>query len=93
MHDNYDIDQFVYLFKVVCELALDADLANCLLRVLVDYIRVCVFLIVDGVLLSNEGCGFVLCCILWRVICYGFQLGIEGTFFYKLLLVLVEEMG
>ena len=93
VHDNYDTDQFVHLLKAVRELAPDADPANRSLRVLADHIRACAFLIVDGVLPSNEGRGFVLRRILRRAIRHGFQLGIEGTFFYKLLPALVEEMG
>ncbi len=93
VHDNYDTDQFLHLLKAVRALAPDADPANRSLRVLADHIRACAFLIVDGVLPSNEGRGFVLRRILRRAIRHGFQLGISGSFFHKLLPALVEEMG
>ncbi len=93
VHDNYDTDQFVNLLTAVKALAPQADAANRSLRVLADHIRACAFLIVDGVLPSNEGRGFVLRRILRRAIRHGFQLGIEGSFFYKLLPALVAEMG
>ncbi len=93
VHDNYDTDQFVHLLKVVRQLAPDADPENRSLRVLADHIRACAFLIVDGVLPSNEGRGFVLRRIMRRAIRHGFQLGIKGSFFYRLLPALSEEMG
>lgn len=48
------------------------DLLNKLLCVIVDYICFCVFLVCDGVMLSNEGCGYVLWCIICCVVCYGY---------------------
>ena len=93
VHDNYDTDQFLNLLAAVRELAPEADPGNRSLRVLADHIRACAFLIVDGVLPSNEGRGFVLRRILRRAIRHGFQLGISGSFFYKLLPALNAEMG
>ncbi|MGJ8668189.1 MAG: alanine--tRNA ligase [Oceanococcus sp.] len=93
VHDNYDTDQFVNLLTAVRELAPQADAENRSLRVLADHIRACSFLIVDGVLPSNEGRGSVLRRILRRAIRHGFQLGIEGSFFHRLVPALVAEMG
>jgi alanyl-tRNA synthetase len=60
---------------------------------LADHIRATAFLILDGVLPSNEGRGYVLRRIVRRALRHGHKLGVEGLFFYKLLAPLVSEMG
>src|SRR3546814_7888806 len=60
VHGNYEIDLFQVLIRRAAELAGTADLENKSLRVIADHIRACSFLIVDGVLPSNEGRGYVL---------------------------------
>jgi alanyl-tRNA synthetase len=61
--------------------------------VIADHIRSCAFLIVDGVLPSNEGRGYVLRRIIRRAIRHGYQLGIKQTFFNRLVGALCEVMG
>src|SRR5207342_1965954 len=65
------------------------------LRVIADHIRACSFLIVDGVLPSNEGRGYVLRRIIRRAIRYIWKLGAlqaEGLF-WRMVEPLVEMMG
>jgi alanyl-tRNA synthetase len=93
VHSNYDIDLFKNLIKAAAELAGTRDLTASSLRVIADHIRACTFLIVDGVLPSNEGRGYVLRRIIRRAIRHGYKLGIQETFFYKLVPVLEREMG
>lgn len=93
VHNNYAIDLFKNLLKVAAELAGIKDLTNSSLQVIVDHIRSSAFLVVDGVLPSNEGRGYVLRRIIRRAIRHGYQLGVHEVFFYKLVAPLVAEMG
>ncbi len=93
VHTNYDIDLFRQLIKAAAEITATNDLANNSLRVIADHIRSCSFLIVDGVLPSNEGRGYVLRRIIRRAVRHGYQLGVNELFFYKLVATLVAEMG
>jgi alanyl-tRNA synthetase len=93
VHSNYEIDLFQNLLKTAAQLAGSQDLSNSSLRVVADHIRSCAFLVTDGVLPSNEGRGYVLRRIIRRAIRHGYRLGIQETFFYKLVAPLVKEMG
>jgi alanyl-tRNA synthetase len=93
VHTVYDIDLFKSLIRAAAELAGTRDLAANSLRVIADHIRSCTFLVIDGVLPSNEGRGYVLRRIIRRAIRHGYQLGIKEAFFYKLVSVLEKEMG
>jgi alanyl-tRNA synthetase len=93
VHSNYDIDLFKTLIAAAGKLAGTTVLKSNSLRVIADHIRACAFLVVDGVLPSNEGRGYVLRRIIRRAIRHGYKLGIQEPFFYKLVPVLVEEMG
>jgi len=93
VHSNYEIDLFRHLIKVAAELTNTSDLENKSLRVIADHIRACSFLVVDGVLPSNEGRGYVLRRIIRRALRHGYMLGQRDPFFYKLVDTLVQEMG
>ncbi|MCE3002631.1 MAG: alanine--tRNA ligase [Xanthomonadaceae bacterium] len=93
VHSNYEIDLFQALIKAAAELTGTADLAEKSLRVIADHIRACSFLIVDGVLPSNEGRGYVLRRIIRRALRHGWMLGTKGLFFHRMVAPLVEQMG
>ncbi|MCJ8271770.1 MAG: alanine--tRNA ligase, partial [Psychrosphaera sp.] len=75
VHSNYEIDIFQALIKTAAKLTGATDLENKSLRVIADHIRSCAFMIVDGVLPSNEGRGYVLRRIIRRAVRHGNQLG------------------
>lgn len=93
VHSNYEIDVFQALIKEAAAITGHDDLTNQSLRVVADHIRSCAYLIVDGVMPSNEGRGYVLRRIIRRAVRHGNKLGAEGAFFYKLVGPLAEIMG
>ena len=93
VHSNYEIDLFQSLLKATANAVGSTDLDNKSLRVIADHIRSCSFLIVDGVLPSNEGAGYVLRRIIRRAVRHGNKLGATGPFFNTLVAALVSEMG
>jgi len=93
VHSNYDIDLFKTLIRSAAEITGTDDLESSSLRVIADHIRACTFLIVDGVVPSNEGRGYVLRRIIRRAIRHGYKLGQTQPFFHKLVASLVREMG
>ena len=93
VHSNYETDQFRHLIQAAAQNTNTADAENKSLRVIADHIRACAFLIVDGVLPSNEGRGYVLRRIIRRALRHGWMLGVRGDFFWKMVAPLVEVMG
>jgi alanyl-tRNA synthetase len=104
VHSNYEIDLFRDLIKAAAEVtglpprpsgqrAGVRGSENASLRVIADHIRACAFLILDGVLPSNEGRGYVLRRIIRRAIRHGYKLGRTTPFFYKLVAPLESAMG
>jgi alanyl-tRNA synthetase len=93
VHSNYDIDLFRDLIKAAAAATGSREHSSPSLRVIADHIRACSFLIVDGVLPSNEGRGYVLRRIIRRAVRHGYQLGQDKPFFYKIVPALVATMG
>lgn len=96
VHSNYEIDLFEGLIQgatTLLNMAQVSDAQRKSLRVLADHIRSTTFLILDGVIPSNEGRGYVLRRIMRRALRHGNQLGAKEPFFYKLVESLVKEMG
>nr|MDQ6917243.1 alanine--tRNA ligase [Pseudomonadota bacterium] len=93
VHSNYDIDLFQALMRAASAATGSRDLSSPSLRVIADHIRACAFLIVDGVIPSNEGRGYVLRRIIRRAIRHGYQLGQTSPFFGQLVSELSRQMG
>lgn len=96
-HNNYDIDTFQKIIAKAGELtghkygaSREADVS---LRVIADHLRAMSFIIVDGVMPSNEGRGYVLRRIMRRAMRHGNLLGTKDTFIYKLVSELADVMG
>ncbi len=93
VHSNYEIDIFQGLINDAARLLACNDIENKSLRVIADHIRSCSFMIVDGVMPSSEGRGYVLRRIIRRAIRHGHKLEAKGHFFHKLVTSLVAQMG
>ena len=93
VHSNYDIDLFAHLIEAAANILGVNNDGSSSLNVIADHIRACAFLITDSVLPGNEGRGYVLRRIIRRAIRHGKNLGVDDTFFYKLVEPLCREMG
>ncbi len=93
VHSNYEIDLFRALIKAAAAATGAEDLHSSSLKVIADHIRSTAFLIIDGVVPSNEGRGYVLRRIMRRAIRHGHKLGCSHAFFHRLVPALVAEMG
>jgi alanyl-tRNA synthetase len=95
VHDNYDIDLFRWLIAAIKEhVGAPSNAINqASPRVIADHLRATSFLIADGVLPSNEGRGYVLRRIMRRAMRHANLLGATDPVIYKLVPVLVREMG
>ena len=95
---NYDTDVFQPIIKVIGDLAgttygkdPKTDVA---MRVVADHIRTIAFSITDGQLPSNAKAGYVIRRILRRAVRYAYTfLGQKQPFMFKLVPVLIENMG
>src|SRR6201993_1030506 len=94
-HDNYKIDLFGALIEAVADLTgVDSDGDRRVShRVIADHLRASSFLIADGVLPSNEGRGYVLRRIMRRAMRHAELLGAKEPLMWKLVPLLVREMG
>ncbi len=98
VHSNYEIDLFVNLLRAAKKIVdaaggKDCDIDSPSLKVIADHIRACAFTVVDGVIPSNAGRGYVLRRIARRAIRHGYKLGARKPFFHALVPALVAEMG
>ena len=97
-HSNYDTDIFQPIIKeeeAVTGLKYGIDeTTDVAMRVCADHIRAVAFSIADGQLPSNAKAGYVIRRILRRAVRYAYTfLGQKQAFLYKLIPVLVSEMG
>ena len=94
-HDNYETDLFKALIAASEEatgVEATGDTAPSH-RVIADHLRATSFLIVDGVLPSNEGRGYVLRRIMRRAMRHAHLLGAEEPLMHRLVAPLIREMG
>ncbi len=94
-YDNYQIDLFRALIEAVADLTHvkpDSE-RKASHRVIADHLRSSSFLIADGVLPSNEGRGYVLRRIMRRAMRHAELLGAKDPLMWKLVPLLVREMG
>lgn len=95
---NYDTDVFQPIIKVIGDLAGATygkdEKTDVAMRVIADHIRTIAFSITDGQLPSNAKAGYVIRRILRRAVRYAYTfLNQKQAFMYKLVPVLVENMG
>ena len=88
-NNNYDTDLFKPLIAKIEEISGTKYVGGMAVedapfRVIADHARAATMLMMDGVIPSNEGRGYVLRRILRRAIRYGRRLGIEQTFLDRL---------
>ena len=91
VNSNYDTDLLSNLVKSSNNLLKVNDAISH--KVIADHIRSVVFLLLEGILPSNEGRGYVLRRILRRAVRHGYKLGARSPFMSKLVDCLVKEMG
>ncbi len=94
-HDNYDTDTLRALILASAEATGTAPDGPHRIghRVVADHLRATAFLIADGVLPGNEGRGYVLRRIMRRAMRHLHQMGTREPVFFRLVPVLVREMG
>jgi alanyl-tRNA synthetase len=95
---NYDTDLFAPLLAAIGQPAGaryggSMSHADVSMRVIADHARAATFLIADGVVPSNEWRGYVLRKIMRRAMRHGKRLGMTEPFLYRLVDVLVHEVG
>jgi alanyl-tRNA synthetase len=95
VYSNYDIDLFKSLIEAVADLTgVDPNgEQKASHRVIADHLRASAFLIAEGVLPSNEGRGYVLRRIMRRGMRHAELLGAKDPLMWRLVPVLVREMG
>ncbi|MEO0387026.1 MAG: alanine--tRNA ligase, partial [Pseudomonadota bacterium] len=94
-HDSYTTDVFRDLIEASAQ-ATSVDpygAQNVHHRVIADHLRSTAFLIADGVMPSNDGRGYVLRRIMRRAMRHAHLLGAKDPVMYRLVPVLVRQMG
>ena len=97
-HSNYDTDIFQPIIKeeerITGKKYGESEETDVAMRVVADHLRAVAFSIADGQLPSNAKAGYVIRRILRRAIRYAYTfLGQKEAFIYRLLPVLIQEMG
>ena len=95
---NYDTDVFMPIIKEIARLSGKTygkdEQADVAMRVVADHLRTIAFSVTDGQLPSNVKAGYVIRRILRRAVRYAYTfLDQKDAFMYRLVPVLIEEMG
>ena len=95
---NYDTDVFQPIIKAIGDIAGmkygEKEETDVAMRVVADHLRTIAFSIADGQLPGNAKAGYVIRRILRRAVRYAYTfLGQKEAFMYRLLPVLIQEMG
>ena len=105
LNNNYDMDLMQNIIQAASKISgveYFADGSDCsenerqqsvALRVIADHLRSMSFLMIDGVMPSNEGRGYVLRRIMRRAMRYAHIVGMNEPFIYQLVPSLVNVMG
>lgn len=88
---NYDTDMFLPIMKEIEKITGIKYNGQIEFKIIADHIRTLVFAIADGAMFDNLGRGYVLRRLLRRAYRMGHKLGIEGSFMYSLVNVVVEN--
>ncbi len=99
-NSNYDTDVFAPILAAIGELAhakyggrLD-DATDIAFRVIADHVRMCTMAMTDGGIPSNKGRGSVIRSVIRRAVRFGYtQLGLKEPFLYRLVPVVVGQLG
>ncbi len=91
---NYEIDIFKSIIDAISDITKSNYKDNVASHhIIADHLRALTFAIADGAGISNEGQGYVLRRILRRAARHGRLLGMHEPFIYRVVPVLVSEMG
>ena len=97
-HSNYDTDVFQPIIRAIGDMTGykygEKEETDVAMRVVADHLRTIAFSIADGQLPGNAKAGYVIRRILRRAVRYAYTfLGQKESFIYRLLPVLIREMG
>jgi len=94
---NYETDLFMPIIRKAEEITNmkygENHSENVALRVIADHVRSAAFMLMDGVLPSNDGRGYILKRIIRRALRFGWLHNVKTPFLNKIIPVVVSEMG
>jgi len=92
VNTNFEIDIFKPIIDEIVSLIDKKGDLTFHINAIADHIRAVVFAIADGVFPSNEERGYVIRKIIRKAFWHGYKLGLDDTFLYKIVPVVVSVM-